>query len=224
MVNMHYGALKIIMTDRISTTFGSMGDTNPFTSNNTSGGAGTGTSGPGGDNYERPVKRGEEAECRCRIPCPVCGGCTDETVPEGCEPCSCPEAPQKVDLCSSGQNGLYKIIEWYKYICELFGINSDINVRTDNIADVNNCLKTGGTAGAYKNGYGSVMGVTVRWQVSYAGYPDTDQNLSFSTTNEPGYYRAILTQGGVMGAPGITLVFEEEEERDRVIGSIPCLN
>jgi hypothetical protein len=38
MVNMHYGAYKIIMTDRISTTFGSMGDTNPFTSNNTSGG------------------------------------------------------------------------------------------------------------------------------------------------------------------------------------------
>jgi hypothetical protein len=44
------------------------------------------------------VKRGEEAECRCRIPCPVCGGCTDETVPEGCEPCSCPEAPDKIDF------------------------------------------------------------------------------------------------------------------------------
>jgi hypothetical protein len=66
-----------------------MGDDNPFTSNNTSGGAGTGTSGSGGDNYEPPVRIGEEADCRCKMICPDCGGCTDATVPEGCEPCSC---------------------------------------------------------------------------------------------------------------------------------------
>ncbi|MDA3881314.1 MAG: hypothetical protein PF436_13075 [Prolixibacteraceae bacterium] len=43
---------------------------------------------------------------------------------------------------------------------------------------------------------------------------DTDQNLSFNITNESGYYRAILTQGGVLGAPGITLLFESEDDQD----------
>ncbi|HKK61756.1 MAG TPA: hypothetical protein VJ951_04300 [Bacteroidales bacterium] len=32
-----------------------------------------------------------EEECICEVPCPECGGCTDATVPEGCEPCSCCE-------------------------------------------------------------------------------------------------------------------------------------
>jgi hypothetical protein len=96
-------------------------------------------------------------------------------------------------------------------------------VRTEDVVDMSKCMGTG-TAGAYKNGFGSVMGITVRWQVSYAGLSDTDQYLRFNTTDEPGYYRAILTQNGKMGAPGITLVFEHKDERDRVMGSIPCLN
>lgn len=165
-----------------------------------------------------------EINCNCTAPCPVCDGCLATDLPKGCEPCSCPDAPDKIDLCSGGQAGLMSILQWFEHICNLVSIKSDLNVRTEDLVDLNNCLSTGGTAGAYKNGDGSVMGVTVRWQVSYAGYPDTDQFLIFSTTNESGYYRAILTQGGVLGAPGITLLFETEDERDQVIRSIPCLN
>ncbi|MBN2818048.1 MAG: hypothetical protein JXP36_03730, partial [Bacteroidales bacterium] len=48
--------------------------------------------------------------------------------------------------------------QWFEHICSLISIKSDLNVRTADLVDINNCLSTGGTAGAYKNGDGSVMG------------------------------------------------------------------
>jgi hypothetical protein len=165
-----------------------------------------------------------EINCNCTVLCPVCDGCLATDLPKGCEPCSCPDAPDKIDLCSGGQAGLMSILQWFEHICNLVSIKSDINVRTADLVDINNCLSTGGTAGAYKNGDGYINGVYVMWQVSYAGYPDTDQYLIFNTTDEPGYYRANLKYLGENGQPGITLVFKSDLDRKNIIREIPCFN
>jgi hypothetical protein len=132
-------------------TFGSMGDDNPFTSNNTSGGAGTGTSGSGGDNYEPPVRIGEEAECRCKMICPDCGGCTDATVPEGCEPCSC--------LLEKIANIIYCSMVGMDFLEKVNNIANDLDIDPDYLMAAM-AFETGNTfSSSIENPYSCAVGL-----------------------------------------------------------------
>jgi hypothetical protein len=80
----------------------------PTTTDEPTGGSGGTTGGTGtiGDDTvtdkptlddNKPPLEEPEPICRCSG-CEVCGGCLLSDVPEECEPCTCPEAPEKIDF------------------------------------------------------------------------------------------------------------------------------
>ena len=150
-------------------------------------------------------------------------------IPEWCEHCSCPKAPNKIDLCNmSNQNVLQNIISWFEQVCFIETNYSGYNIKLSDVLENEDCQSYGGTAGLYKNGYGYINGKQVQWQVFTSTLSGKNEWLYYyswcDNVTQKYYVRLANNSGGSNHGGGLLLVFETYQEAKQVLINAQCIN